>query len=547
MWLLLAVLIGPVFCKPYMDVPCNELTTEKIKFLASQHITKVAISNRFTTWNPRSHFLGYVPEMGRYLHQMEILRVDGCQMEDESWKRPITELRNIQTLEIMSADLTEFDFDWIASKELRELNLSYNKGVVLKGKSITKKLHQFICDKCNLSPASIETLKQFKNSLITLSLKESSIDEMEILESFPTLALLNSNSREDIYHKNFIEETRSSASTKTPPTLLILVLLGALFKGRFTKVIGFIIVLTFAIVPTQAFFVKHRNLPIIKSTFFKNFQLEPNTSIISIEYSKIVYVEYSAFGEFENLTNLSLVGNNLTTFHIESNKLQVLNLAHNKITNIDPKLFENSPHLTELYLEDNQISRIEWDLSFHSNLQKVLLNENRLEWIHLISPTLDSLWIKWGTRTVEFSPESELKQLTFLEATGTEIKRESSLCSLSDSELLIHVSEEDINCPKVLATVKAVNVEESSTSTSTIKSEIRKVGCDYTTMRINNIDDVVLTNKEYYQLVISFYILGSLIFLQMIGIIFVIVRYHRNLRNYSVKSKYEHASLIRNL
>ncbi|XP_065169722.1 uncharacterized protein [Atheta coriaria] len=230
--------------------------------------------------------------------------------------------------------------------------------------------------------------------------------------------------------------------------------------------------------------------PILKWNSFEN--VAKNTTSIFFSNCSIFYVEYTAFNKFENMTYLSITGNKLKTFNIARNQLRVLDLADNQISFIEQELLLNSPYLEELYLEHNNLNSIDWNLNAHLNLQKIMLNENQLTTITLISPTLQELWIKFENGRVVFSTTSKMAQLTFLETSGTET--DADLCWLSNSTLMIRSTQEDKICNNSTTESKAPVI-------SFVKQE--SVNCGLSTLRANY-DDIIIS-KEDFQLTIMYF------------------------------------------
>lgn len=209
-----------------------------------------------------------------------------------------------------------------------------------------------------------------------------------------------------------------------------------------------IMILSFA--PANGLEFNNVKCPILEENYFKN--VPEKTTNLSFSNCDVTYVEYFAFDKFENMTILSITGSYITTFNIAPNQLRILDLSVNQITYIDDQLLLNSPNLTQLYLERNNLKSIDWNLNAHFNLQKVILNENQITTINLISPTLQELWIKREDGRVQFSATSKMEQLTFLETSETET--DADLCWLSNFTLKIQSTQEVKLCKNSTNQVK---------------------------------------------------------------------------------------------
>ncbi|XP_065160759.1 uncharacterized protein [Atheta coriaria] len=263
--------------------------------------------------------------------------------------------------------------------------------------------------------------------------------------------------------------------------------------------------------------LQNERLPILKWSYFEN--VSANTTNITFSNCSVSYVQFDAFCKFKNMTYLDFTGNNLKSFNIALNQLQVLNLADNKLTAIESKLLLNSPNLQELYLERNNLKSIDWNLNVHINLQKVILNENQLTTISLISPTLQELWIKFEDARVEFSAVSKMEQLTFLETSGTET--DGALCWLSNSTLIIRSTKEDKICGN--------STIESKTSVINFKKH-QGLNCELSTLRVHY-DDIVISKGEFYLTMMWLYALLATVIVLFITNCSVALMYVRSLNS----------------
>lgn len=213
-----------------------------------------------------------------------------------------------------------------------------------------------------------------------------------------------------LFRDNIIPQTNLVECIWVKTTNIFLTTKGSSLCSSCAKpfTLGFMIFCTIPFVPTNGLEFQKANFSRLTWNTFDD--IPKSTTNISFLFCNVTYVEYNTFCNFQNLTYLTFSGNNLNTFKIAYNNLQVLNLANKQINSIDGKLLLNSPYLQVLYLEHNNLISIDWNLNEHFNLQKVILNENHLTTINLISPTLQELWIKSETGKIEFAATSKMEQ-----------------------------------------------------------------------------------------------------------------------------------------
>ncbi|XP_065170461.1 uncharacterized protein [Atheta coriaria] len=421
-------LLTPTFSK-YTEIACDDLTPERITKFQDDDVLRVSLLSMNQV---ADNCMDPNIEARNFLESLHGLQIDECASINHC-KGLITVLRNIVQLNMESTNLREFDFSLIPSSDLRELNLNGNLGITLRGSNIAK-IVEFSCVGCNLNSSSIKPLLQFKDSLVVMDLRGNNVGENEIRKQFPNLRVLNID------------------TTTTEPEN-----------------------------------IKESNQMCPPNGFGFPFDHIPeNTTYMSLSYCNVSYVEYDAFRKFENMTYLNLTGNLLKAFYIAPNQLRVLDLSVNQITYIDNQLLLNSPNLTQLYLERNNLKSIDWNLYAHLNLQKVILNKNQLTTINLISPTLQELWIKLEDGRVQFLATSKIAQLTFLETSETET--DEDLCWLSNSTLTIRSTKEDKICKN---------------STIIVKKQ-RHINCELSTLRANY-DDIIIPKEEYQLILMWFY------------------------------------------
>lgn len=503
---LISMGIGVTYGYPFgslTEILCDKLNQETMQNLSAQDFDKIQIIDNQGK-NTIINFLDIINTYNAVFKEMKTLRLVGCHAQNElSWKSLLTSLNKIIHLEIRMAGMKVFNFDWIFSKDLTDVNLDGNK-LQLQGSS-NAKLRKFSCVNCSLNMTDVNVLKEsFNATLIVLNLNGSDVDEETILHDFKNISLLNNRTRDDILiersemRREFKVQISSSAHALRPClTIMSFILVCLLFDKHTSKIVILILSVSYISAQGQICDLENQCYPNLNSNKLSN--LNKNCTEMSITHSKIIYVEYTAFCAFSNLKYLSLAGNNLTMFNIESKKLETLDLSDNQITNIDSQFVLDSVNLKTLYLENNRLTQINWDLSNHVNLKKLCLNNNILRSIHLISPTLESLMIKRAKSEVMFSSQSKMKKLLYFDATGSRIRTmQIDICDLSDVEFRICLTEGEIQCPAELNNI---------TRRASIGSEKKlNTGCELTTRRVE-LDDVVLSKEEYFYTIISFYVL----------------------------------------
>lgn len=500
---LISMGIGVTYGYPFgslTEILCDKLNQETMQNLSAQDFDKIQIIDNQGK-NTIINFLDIINTYNAVFKEMKTLRLVGCHAQNElSWKSLLTSLNKIIHLEIRMAGMKVFNFDWIFSKDLTDVNLDGNK-LQLQGSS-NAKLRKFSCVNCSLNMTDVNVLKEsFNATLIVLNLKGSDIDEETILHDFKNISLLNNRTRDDILieklemKKEF--KVQNSSCGRACLTILWFIFVCSLLDRHTAKIVILILSVSYITAQSQVCNFENQNYPSLNSNKLSN--LNRNCTEMSITHSKIIYVEYTAFCAFSNLKYLSLAGNNLTMFNIEGKKLETLDLSDNQITSIDSQFVLDSVNLKTLYLENNRLTQINWDLSTHVNLKKLCLNNNILRSIHLISPTLESLMIKRAKSEVMFSSQSKMKKLLYLDATDSRIRTmQIDICDLSDVEFRICLTEGEIQCPAK---------QNNMTRRASIDIEKKmKTGCELTTLRVE-LDDVVLSKEEYYYTIVSFYFL----------------------------------------
>lgn len=122
------------------------------------------------------------------------------------------------------------------------------------------------------------------------------------------------------------------------------------------------------------------------------FDYSKELRFLYLQCNQIFQLPVGAFHHLENLLELDLSKNLLTSHHINKeafvklNRLVILNLAHNSLTRLDAETFQGLFYLQELNLRNNSIGYID-DNTFVPvyNLFKLNLAENR---IHTLSENL---------------------------------------------------------------------------------------------------------------------------------------------------------------
>ncbi|KAG8448338.1 hypothetical protein GDO86_015432 [Hymenochirus boettgeri] len=130
---------------------------------------------------------------------------------------------------------------------------------------------------------------------------------------------------------------------------------------------------------------------------------------LDLSFNKIRYIP-QAFSKLENITKLSLEGNNIEAIGRNSlknqhalqdlnlrrnriwviqkdafnqlNKLNVLNLGHNSLSHLPNQLFSELIQLKNMYLEANKIAQINCSFNNITNLKKLHLNNNQITHIN---------------------------------------------------------------------------------------------------------------------------------------------------------------------
>lgn len=106
------------------------------------------------------------------------------------------------------------------------------------------------------------------------------------------------------------------------------------------------------------------------------FQIEK----LDLSYSQIKSIDYDAFTNFENASEICLSGNPLTSAPKLPFTLLALNLSNTRITNLTRKILEDLTNVKQANLNDGQIGWIEdYALGKMISLEYLDLSENKLD------------------------------------------------------------------------------------------------------------------------------------------------------------------------
>lgn len=185
-----AVAFSTLFHSEVATISWDELTPETIKNLQVKGVTQVHFIRNNNSGKRCIVQLHELRRSGISMDSFEYVRIDECP-NTRCCKELITNLRQVNRLEILSAGLSEFDFSLVASRQLKEISLNGNEGITLKGICIAK-LTQFNCVECKLNPSGIESLFQFKYFMIAMDLRGNDVNktENEMRKLFPNLQVL---------------------------------------------------------------------------------------------------------------------------------------------------------------------------------------------------------------------------------------------------------------------------------------------------------------------------------------------------------------------
>lgn len=133
-------------------------------------------------------------------------------------------------------------------------------------------------------------------------------------------------------------------------------------------------------------FIEFQNIKLIEYLPVDIYETFPNLAVFRGDRCAIKSVSYQNFRGLNNLSQLSLNGNDLET--LEENifddltSLSFLYLDSNKISSLAPKLFSKNSNLDFLHMNHNLLTKLHAD-SFHNNEKLALLHisDNKIQFL----------------------------------------------------------------------------------------------------------------------------------------------------------------------
>lgn len=218
--LLLTATFPTLFNTEIPKITCADLTPEYIQRLLDERVTQVHFTR---SPNSGKRCFEHQNELQRkFMESLVYIQIDECP-NNRYCMDLVANSKNIVKLDIKSAGLNKFDFGLIASKHLIEISLDGNEEIELKGIS-NANLTEFTCVGCKLNPLSVETLFQFRNSMIVLNLQGNDVDENFIRKQFPNAVVLFDNRTTSTTLPPPKKEDRNR-SRKMYPCFIVLVIL----------------------------------------------------------------------------------------------------------------------------------------------------------------------------------------------------------------------------------------------------------------------------------------------------------------------------------